>query len=526
MMKTTVILPILASLISANAQSSGPIVNTSSASFQGTFDTTTNVTNFFGIRYASPPIGDLRFRAPQPPPAISGVQQADTRPPECFQASRGLNPVNPFVNGTVEKRQTVQQTEDCLFLNVHIPGSSVSKQPLPVVVWIHGGGYVGGSASVFPGSDLIHEADSGVIAVTIQYRLGVFGFLSGQKVKDDGALNAGLPFRWVHEHISSFGGDNEKITIWGESAGAGSVLQHVIAQNGQTRPQLFRAAMTSSTFLPSQYNFNDRIPEAVFGEVVAMTNCSSAQDTLSCLRAVDANTLEAANTNISMNGFFGTFLFVPVVDGSFITQRATEALRQRKVNGQALLSVTNTNEGVSFVNQTNLGVEAATYAVTLFPNFGAVQEQEVARIYAGLGSPLNQANRIMGESIFICPTYFLLNAFAGNGFKGEFALPPATHGMDVAYYFPNNARPSFQNPDFLKAFSGVFMDFVISLDPNVKVDPTNITPRWSKFNVGNTEMVFNRTEDSTAAVIHTTTTDPKLLERCNFWDSVGALTGQ
>ncbi|KAK7461933.1 hypothetical protein VKT23_008364 [Stygiomarasmius scandens] len=187
--------------------------------------------------------------------------------------------------------------------------------------------------------------------------------------------------------------------------------------------------------------------------------------------------------------------------------------------------MTNTNEGVHFVNQT-APANATSYAGQLFPNFGIEQDRETGELYAGVGDPLNQVNRIQGESIFICPTYFLLNAFPNSSFKGQFALPPADHGMDVAYYFPSNSMRSFPNADFLKAFSQAFLAFAISLDPNNKPEPTNITPQWNKFSMNNTEMLFNRTEDSSAPVIHTFTTDQNLLERCNFWESVGELTEQ
>ncbi|THU75139.1 alpha/beta-hydrolase, partial [Dendrothele bispora CBS 962.96] len=216
------------------------------------------------------------------------------------------------------------------------------------------------------------------------------GFLAGQAVKDNGALNAGLldqdfALRWVQAHISKFGGDPTRVTIWG----AGSVLQHVVANNGQTDPPLFRAAMTSSTFLPSQYQFNDPIPEALYSQIVAQTNCSSSPDSLACLRAVDVNTLESVNVAIVEAGFVGTFVNVPVVDGTFITQRVTEALKQGKVNGQAIFAMTNTNEGTDFVNQT-APANATVYAGQLFPNFRLEQDEEVARLYADVGTPLDQ----------------------------------------------------------------------------------------------------------------------------------------
>ncbi|KAJ7476923.1 Alpha/Beta hydrolase protein [Mycena galericulata] len=529
---------------SIDAQAS-PVIDLGYAQYQGTVNTSTNLTTFFGIPYAAAPIGDLRFRAPQPPKNVTGVQQATAEPNECFQAGAGTSATNPL-----ESRDIVVATsEDCLFLRAAL--SQPSFGFMAAGVFSHSGrqcrvinylsSYLGGAASMYRGTDLINQSNRGVVVVVIQYRLGVFGFLPGAEVKKNGVLNAGLldqdfALRWVNKHISKFGGDPSKVTIWGESAGAGSVLQHLVANNGQTKPQLFRGAITSSTFLPSQYNYNDRIPELVYSEVVAQTNCSATADSLACLRAADASALETANLNINGNAFFGTWTLVPVVDGEFITQRPTLSFAEGKVNGAALLSVTNAFEGTIFVDQTTGATANATqYALDLFPNFGPVQADTVGKLYAGLGTQLFQENAIQGESIFICPTYYVLHAFAGRSFKGEFAIPPATHGSDVLYYFPSIAidfpavtaafPPVFNNTAFIDAFAQSFTSFAISLDPNVKVNPTTITPKWNKWEIGQTEMLFNRT-DSDEPVVKPVTTSDALLERCRFWNSVGNLTGQ
>ncbi|KAI3615392.1 cephalosporin esterase [Moniliophthora roreri] len=430
----------IASSFQPRSPQQGVTIDLGYARYQGVFDPSTDVTDFIGVRYAAPPTGILRWQAPQPPAPTTGVQIANVNPPQCLQASGGSAPTNPFSTSHA-RRQTPTASEDCLFLHVHFPGDTVPTRKLPVVVWIHGGGYVSGDAIGFHGSDLIKESDNGVVAVLIQYRLGLFGFLAGSKVKEGGALNAGLldqnfALRWVQQHISKFGGDPTQVTIWGQSAGAGSVIQHVIAEDGRTTPQLFRGAMTSSTFLPSQYMFNDPIPESLYNQVVTQTSCSSAKDSLACLRATDVNVLETANRNISSAAFFGTFAFVPVVDGTFITQRATEAFKKGRVNGKAVLAVTNTNEGPPFVNQ-SAPADAARYASSVFPRLGPREVMEAAKQYAAVGSPLDQVNQIMTDSIFVCPTYFLLNAFKDRGFKGELAIPPATHGLDVGYYFPS-----------------------------------------------------------------------------------------
>lgn len=418
-----------------------------------------------------------------------------------------------------------------------MPGTLQPNQKLPVVFWIHGGGYTFGSASdllrgVFNGSDLINNAGGNVVAVVIQYRLGVLGFLSSSQIKANGALNAGLldqqfALEWVQQHISKFGGDPTKVTIWGESAGAGSVIQHIVANNGNTSPPLFRSAMTSSAFLPPQYNYNDRIPQSYYNSVVAQTNCNSVVDTLSCLRNVDAAVLQAANMNVAESVFFGTWAPQPVVDGTFITDRPSVLLRNGRTNRvKMLLSVVNSHEGDTFVNQTTAAtVQIPNYVANLFPNLGAQDITAAAQLYQGLGSNIKQANLIAGESILVCPTYYLLKAFSGRVFKGEFAVPPAVHGSDVAYYFSSFIYPGTSiNADLQTAFSSGFLNFVQNLDPNDKCSGANITPRWNTWSSQqHNEMLFNVTVAGSAD-IDAFQTDAGLLQRCAFWESVGAST--
>ncbi|KAG2111829.1 Alpha/Beta hydrolase protein [Suillus clintonianus] len=511
---------------------SGSIVNLGYAQYQGSVDTATNTTSFLGIRYTAPPVGDLRWAAPQPPPTVSGVQQATAEPNMCYQASVGNSSTNPLESASMRKR-AVSMSEDCLFLNIYTPGSEVvatSSGGLPVVVFIHGGGYIGGSASVYTGADLIVESNHGVIAVLVQYRLGLFGFLPGEAVKEGGALNAGLldqnyALQWVQAYISSFGGDPTKVTIWGLSAGAGSVLQHLVAHGGNTQPPLFRTAMTSSTFLPSQYNYNDRIPEMLYNEVVDGANCTSSLDTLSCLRTADVNTLETLNYNININGFFGSFVFVPVVDGTFILERPTVTISKGRLNGNHLLAMTNSHEGNIFVDQSTT-LDVADYVKMLFPNFGSAQAAGAVTMYQDQGSNVNQANLVMGESIFVCPTYDLLKVFGQRAWKGEFAIPPGLHATDVSYYFTSyGGGPAYNNSQFITAFSNSFMAMVMSNTPDDRYSPGDITPSWKSWPHGSTEMMFNETSVGVPDV-YTFKTDKALLERCAYWRSVSAYSVQ
>lgn len=188
------------------------------------------------------PVGDLRWKAPVPIEDGnigngSDYVKATTYGPQCVQATPGYRPVpsDPSL-----------ASEDCLLLNVLTPSKPVSDL-LPVVVNIHGGGYIGGNSTSEDGTQLVSYSNGSIIYLSIQYRLGAYGFLAGSAVFEEGDLNAGLldqrlALEWVQEHIEAFGGDPKQVTIWGGSAGGGSVLYQLTRGGGEVNPP-FRAAI-------------------------------------------------------------------------------------------------------------------------------------------------------------------------------------------------------------------------------------------------------------------------------------------
>ncbi|KAK7013829.1 carboxylic ester hydrolase [Favolaschia claudopus] len=540
---------------------SGPIVDLGYAQYQGFVNTSSDassITTFLGIRYGAPPVGNLRFRAPHPPHYVHGLQQATQQPAQCWQAGwSGTSPTSPYHLNTTHNRTssirpqnilsprewTNVMSEDCLFLSVYYPSDAHGTPPkgkkLPVAVYIHGGGYLAGASSQFRGSDLINESNHGLVAVVIQYRLGLLGFLAGSAVKKDGNPNAGLldqdfAFRWIQKHISKFGGNPDHVTIWGESAGGGSVFQQLVANDGKTEPQLFKYAIASSIFAPSQYPYDSRIPESNYQQVLAETNCTS----LACLRSAPVSALQQANLDINAAGFSGVCVFVPVIDGDFIRQSPAKALTEGKVNGEAVLAVANAREGTIFVHpEVPVTANLSQYVLELFPDL-AVQPElagKIGEMYKDSGTPVDQAVALYGETIFLCATYGLLRAFGGRGFKAQFAIPPGDHGTDLQYYFPSlvidvpvlNYPQFFNNTVFINAFAQSFTAFAVSGDPNVKLSDT-ITPKWGKWNTDSpsstTEMRFNKTGGDEPD-IQTFQTDAGVLQRCRFWDGVAELTG-
>ncbi|HYO02436.1 MAG TPA: carboxylesterase/lipase family protein [Mycobacterium sp.] len=230
---------------------------------------------FAGIPYAAPPIGPLRWQAPAPALPWPGVRDATHTGPRCMQDTSDLE----------MGRQT---SEDCLTLNVWTPPPSERKRA--VMVWIHGGAFINGSAGIYDSRWLASRGD--IVVVTLNYRLGALGFLAHPALGAPGAVgNYGLSdqqaaLRWVHDNIANFGGDPDAVTIAGESAGGMSVCDHLVAPASEG---LFRAAIIQSGPCQAQV----ALPEAqrVSIDYARGAGCDDLRTVADCLRALPANEL-------------------------------------------------------------------------------------------------------------------------------------------------------------------------------------------------------------------------------------------
>lgn len=207
--------------------------------------TRSSITTWYGMRYAVPPMGNNRWRAPLAIQdfgnySAGGIQDASSQGPACVQGAPtwyilGL-PLTFSIGGQ----------EDCLTVDVFVPSNRTSEK-LPVWVEIHGGGYTAGSAASMPGNAMVNQSNGNLIFVQVQYRLGALGFLNSDEVKTDGTANAGLldqrlALQWVQKYIDRFGGDSSQVTVHGGSAGGGSVINQLIMYGGTSSPP-FRAAV-------------------------------------------------------------------------------------------------------------------------------------------------------------------------------------------------------------------------------------------------------------------------------------------
>ncbi|KAI1122656.1 carboxylesterase family protein [Nemania abortiva] len=478
-----------------------PVVDLGYAKYQGFYDPTYDQNIFRGIRYAAPPVGELRWQMPQPP-AVNRtvVLSAENYAPQCPQSPNSPNAPPASPSGD----------EDCLFLNVVAPAN---RTQLPVLVWIHGGGYGSGNNRAEL-EEQIRTNGNSYMAVSIAYRLGAFGFLSSADVQTSGVVNAGIhdmrfALQWVKKYIHHFGGDPHRVTISGESAGGGSVMMLAMANGGTEGDALFQGLIASSPYLPTQWGFADAWPTLSYQAFVKQAGCSNAEVSFECLQSVDTVVLQSASATVSTSANYGQWAFIPVTDGKLIRKRPTEQLAiGKEVNGLRMLTGNNENEGPGFTPQ-NITTEEqfVSFVLTNYPrlseqNMTSILElyavpDQVPNIYAdsnGLTPPFSTtnsnwavgwqqaANNLYAEATFVCPSYWMADAFAGSrgksSWKYQFSVPISSHGADVA---PLLSDPQTQGTGidevFRTAFQQTWGNFVVRGDPTLSPMQANTAGR-------------------------------------------------
>ncbi|CZR32235.1 uncharacterized protein FPRO_02047 [Fusarium proliferatum ET1] len=307
-----------------------PTVTIKNGTIVGARSPTYNQEFFLGVPFASPPVGDLRLRKPAPPKSWDGIRVTNTYSDWCMGVDIGLPGFSQKVTGNM--------SEDCLYLNIVRPAHVPATAKLPVMAWIHGGGFLAGSANDlrYNGSFLVENSvkmDTPVIFVSLNYRLGALGMMACSEAEKAGSTNLFLhdqrqALAWIQENIANFGGDPSKVTIFGESAGAISVGLHLIAYGGRDDGLFSAAIMESGNPYYSKLITRDEDKERSFKNLLATANCSKALDSLACLRSAPVSSLlEAASDPISIDGEIlpesgatamasGHFIKVPTIVGT------------------------------------------------------------------------------------------------------------------------------------------------------------------------------------------------------------------
>jgi len=423
------------------------------------------LTVYKGIPFAAPPVGDLRWRAPQPAANWEGVRQAIDFGPDPFQGDG---------KGNV--------SEDCLYLNIWTPAHSPSEK-VPVLVWIYGGGFSFGSTST-PVHDGEHLARKGVVLITLNYRVGPLGFLAHPELSAESAHrvsgNYGLldqiaALRWVKRNIAAFGGDPDKVTIFGESAGGISVS--MLCASPEARG-LFRGAISQSggSFGPSRsttYPGENMklLAEAEQAGVAFATRAGAAS--IAELRKIAPGKLPPG---------WGSGTAWPIVDGWVIPDDQHKLYEAGKYNDVAILVGYNSDEGLSFPP----GKNPAGYAANTHKRYGMFADRLLEAYPASSDSVAKTARDLSRDSAFGWQTWSWANLQVRTGkskvyyyYFDQHSTHPATspeadhgmaHGMDVPYVFqtldPQDARLTPGDRAISETVSTYWANFAKMGDPN------------------------------------------------------------
>ncbi|KAK6005585.1 hypothetical protein QM012_007227 [Aureobasidium pullulans] len=483
------------------------------------------VDSFKGIPFALPPTGSLRLKPPQSITASypSGTFAATGIPKACPQFFSQVDTSNipTDVLGELLISPLVQDAtdtgEDCLTLNVQRPAGTTSSSKLPVVFWIYGGGFEFGSTQMYDGTALVSESVAlghGVIFVAVNYRLSGFGWLAGKELQAEGSTNIGLKdqrkgLEWVAENIAAFGGDPSKVTIWGESAGAISVFDHMIVNSGDNTYNgnpLFRGAISDSGSIVPAVDVSQPKPQAIYDAVVNAAGCSGSSDTLACLRSVDYETFESAVNSVP--GIFSyesvNLAYLPRPDPSdgFFPVSPDVAVAKGNYAKVPLISGDQEDEGTLFsLTQTNITTDAQLldYVASAYPDTPKSVMAAVVATYPddiSAGSPFRtgllnniypQYKRlaaILGDLVFnlrrrqtlyivssTIPSWSYLDSHLyGTAVLGTF------HSSDVLSSFDSAGGVTTQ-----KTYLDYYTSFINFLDPNALSSATGLI-NWPQYN--------------------------------------------
>ncbi|HEY4214802.1 MAG TPA: carboxylesterase family protein [Steroidobacteraceae bacterium] len=442
---------------------------------------------FKGIPFAAPPVGDLRWKAPAPVKSWSGLRKADAFADACMQA--------PHSQGN-----TAPVSEDCLYLNVWTPAKSAGEK-LPVIVWIHGGGFVGGSTSIgmYDGGGY---ARKGVVLVSLAYRLGPYGFMAHPELSRESGHGSGTygiqdlvaGLKWVKANISALGGDPGNVTLFGHSAGSAAV--GFLAASPLSKGLFQRViAMSGASFAPlvtSEHGgFGMSIPALKTAEATGSAFLAKlGVKTIAEARKLSADMIQSATA--------GGPAFRPVADGYVLSNDMMSLYRQGKFNDTPVLLGHTSDETLAFGGSRS--VTSGDFEKQTQEQFGAQAEAILAAYpHATDADAARAARHVRNDTSFGWNMWTWAREQSEHGKGKVFSYyynnhgPQAEgsgHGSDVPFHFQTlraRGTPSKEDQALSDVISSYDINFAKTGDPNGKG-----LPPWPAFTDKNQQvMVFD-----------------------------------
>ncbi|KAK1829751.1 Alpha/Beta hydrolase protein [Podospora conica] len=497
--------------------------------------------SFKNIPYAEPPVGPLRFRHPIPLLSINRTINDGTAPRSCYQQGSPWFQysvplvIQKLIDGGVVlpppgpvTGPPPGQSEDCLVLDVTVPkaiytaaAAGTLTKPVPVVVWIHGGGFIEGSKDSPSPSGLLAAAGApGIIHVAINYRLGLFGFPPrSPNLLDLTASNAGLhdqrlALTWVRHTIRRFGGDPNRVTLLGESAGAGAIVAQLTAFGGIDGTSPFQRAILQSPYLAPA------APTATYANLLTTANVTSYTQA----RALSSSQLAAVNAAMINAGPFSSTVFAPNIDGlgGIVPAHPMKLLRQGRVDRAVdVLVAHNADEGLIFTDPRIQGeAEFKAYLGGWVPP--SLVDELASTVYPpdfsgahGYTTQVDRTRLAVGEGFLDCVAYAVARGY-GNGTRGYvFSKWPGIHAQDLDYtFYEGQTVGAFGMPvdgAVAAKMQGWVVDWIVKGDA-----PGSRALELPVYGAGANVVDVNGTA---YAVVR----DPAANARCKFWvDRLGA----
>jgi para-nitrobenzyl esterase len=437
---------------------------------------------FRAIRYAAPPVGPLRFAAPRPPERWKQAPE-----PVSTACPQYLDDGSFF------------GTEDCLILDVWTPVHAPARS-LPVMVWIHGGGYTAGSG--YMTDALLPSRD--VVLVAINYRLGALGFLAHPALTAEGGGTSGnygiedqrMALEWVRDNISAFGGDPKVVTIFGESAGGSAVGAHLWSE--RSAGLFHRAIMQSGIgFIDGKRTLAQS--ESQGERFAAAVSCDTSPSVLECLRALPVE---------KVLGVVGSYR--PSFDGVVFERTSVEKLADGSFNRVPTIIGSNTLEGLGFLSeQSELTAEGYVSYLKSSSSY-ADHADEILSVYpaANFATPQLALAAVMGNARFNCPARRAVRALSQAGVDAYlylFGQGYAFHAADLDYIFGIGAWPSDQKVS--SAMKDYWTQFAKTGDPNI-----NRQPKWPRYQIDTDPYLYIADPIVEGSQL--------LRQECDFWDSL------